>query len=396
MNAGRNRSHVPFAARTLALMLSGLLILPAAVAAQDATPSPSAALDNVLQNGVAEGLPGVALLVAQDGETVYSAAAGVASVEARVPLAPSDRFRIYSITKTFTATVVLQLVDEGVLSLDDTIGDWLYAPAVSRIPNIDQITVRQLLTHTSGIYDFADDDDSPFWADAFLSPGADWTRIWTLPEILAYADGANHAPYFAPGEGYHYANTGYLLLGMIVEKATGHPFGDELRTRILEPLALHDTFLAEGGAMPIGTVQGYQLLDGQLLNVSASNLSWIWTAGGMVSTTADLARFAQATFAGELLSPASFHEMFTFIPTANPRKGQGTGIYRIETPHGELIGMDGSGPGFDASMMRLPAADITVVVLANMAPGGALTEGIRDDAIAVMLAAVSATPIASD
>ena len=114
---------------------------------------------------------------------------GSPASNSETPLAPTDRFRIYSITKTFTAVLVLQLVDEGVLTLDDTVSQWLDDPVVGRIPNVDRITLRQLLTHTSGVYDYFD-DDSPFWQDAYFGEGADWTRVWTPQELLAYADGA--------------------------------------------------------------------------------------------------------------------------------------------------------------------------------------------------------------
>ena len=141
--------------------------------------------------------------------------------------------------------------------------------------------------------------------DAFFGPGADWSRVWTPPELLAYADGARHAPYFAPGQGVAYANTNYVLLGLLVEAATGRPFRDELRDRILGPLALDRTSLEEGAALPEDVVNGYQLREGQPVDVSAVNLTWAWAAGGVVSTVADLVRFARAVFGGELLSPAA-------------------------------------------------------------------------------------------
>ncbi len=239
--------------------------------------------DALLAAGVAGGVPGLVLRVDRGGAPLFSGAAGVASQEEQTPLRDTDRFRLYSIAKTFTATVVLQLVDEGVLSLEDTVRRWLDDPAVGRIPNTDSITLRQLLTHTSGIYDYQDGADSPFYLDAFFGPGADWARVWTPPELLAYADGARHAPYFAPGRGVAYANTNYVLLGLLVEAATGRPFRDELRDRILGPLALHHTSLEEGAALAPDVVQGYQRQEGQLVNVSAVNLTWAWAAGGLVS-----------------------------------------------------------------------------------------------------------------
>jgi D-alanyl-D-alanine carboxypeptidase len=283
--------------------------------------------------------------------------------------------------------VTLQLVDEGVLSLDDTVTKWLDEPAVTRIPNVDRVTLRQLLVHTSGIYDFADDTDSPFWEDAFLGPEADWTKVWTPQELLSYADGANHAPYFDPGQGWAYSNTNYILIGLMVEKATDHTFGAELKPRILEPLALDDTFLAEGADMPDGVVDAYQQIEGTLVSLSETNLSWAWTFGGMVSTPADLARFSRAVFAGELLSPASFKEMFTFVEADKPGKFEGMGVYKIGSPNGELVGMDGAGPGANSSMMRLPEADLTVIVFNNMAPDEGATDQLRDEAFRVVLGA---------
>lgn len=344
-------------------------------------------MDALLAGVVEGGIPGVALRVERAGELLYAGAAGVSNLERRTPMKATDRFRIYSITKTFTATVVLQLVDEGVVSLDDTVTDWLDDPAVASIPNVDRVTLRQLLTHTSGIYDFCDDTDSPFWDDAFLGPDADWAQVWTIPELLAYAAGSAHAPYFAPGEGVAYSNTGYLLLGLIVEAATGHPFSDELRGRILEPLGLRDTSLGEGADLPAGTVDGYQLLDGELVDVSAINLSWVWTAGGIVSTTADLARFERAVFDGELVSPESRKTMFVFSEDTQFRFQFGMGVIRSQTPNGSLVGMDGGSAGGSSTMQRLEGDDLTVVVLINQAPDEGATDQVRDGAVKEALGA---------
>ena len=287
-------------------------------------------LDAVLQAGLDRGLPGVALRVERGNEVVFDGAAGFASREQQTPVAPTDRFGVGSVTKTFTAILVLQLVDEEVLTLDDTVTQWLDDPVVARIPNVDRITLRQLLTHTSGIYDVFD-DDSPFWQDAYLGEGADWTRVWTPLEVLAYADGAKHAPYFAPGEGIHYSNTGYILLGLILEQATGQEYAERLHARILDPLGLADTFFASTEPVPGGKVDAYQLIDGELVNVSAIDLSSPGTAGGMVSTTRDLARFAEALFGGKLLRPATLEEMVTFIPSGRPGLEVGMGVFRQQT-----------------------------------------------------------------
>jgi CubicO group peptidase (beta-lactamase class C family) len=377
--------------RTLMLVVTGGFVSPAisplvqAVSAHSDVATLVATMDEALAAGVDQGIPGIALAIEEGSDQIYSGVAGLASIEEGIPLEASDRFRIYSITKTFTATVVYQLVDEELVALDDAVAMWLDEPAVQRIPHVERVTIRQLLNHTSGIYDFGDDDDSPFWEDAFLGAQADWTKVWTVPELLTYADPDNHAPYFAPGEGFHYSNTNYLLLGMIVEKATGSTFEDELQNRILTPLGLADTSLATGGVVPDGVVDGYQLLDGELLNVTAINLSWVWSAGGMVSTTADLLRFARATRDGELMSPASFAEMFSFVPSENPNLQFGNGLYKDVTPNGTLVGMDGGSAGFSANMMWLEEEDLTVVVLVNRAPDDGSSEALRDEAFTLAL-----------
>lgn len=383
-----DRSDINFSRRKLGLLTSSaiasLVLGPASAANQQASPV-SLDFDALLAEGIAAGIPGVAMAISRHGELLFSGAAGVSNLETGTPVQPNDRFRIYSIAKAFAAIVVLQLVDEGLLSLDDTITKWLDTDAVLAIPNVDQVTIRQLLTHTGGIYDFADDTDSPFWDDAFLGPNADWSKVWTVDELLTYAAAENHDPYFAPGEGHHYSNTDYLLLGLIIERVTGKRYGDELKRRILDPVGLKNTFLAEGADMPDGTISGYQFLDGQAVDVSVTNLSWIWSAGGMVSTTEDLLAFAEVLFSGELISKKSFAEMFTFVPTDNPRKGEGMGVYRIETVHGTLTGMDGTGAGFTSSMMRHDEASITVAILANAAPEPAVDD-LRDQVIGQLLA----------
>ena len=335
--------------------------------AQVATPvpgTPPATLDAVLQVGLDRGLPGIALRVERGDEGIFDGAAGFASRELQTPIVATDRFGVGSITKTFAAALVLQLVDEGVLTLDDTVDTWLHDSVVARIPYVDRITLRQLLNHTSGIYDYFD-GDSPFLQDAYFGEGADWARVWTPLEVLAYADGARHAPYFAPGEGVHYSNTGYVLLGLVVEQATGQGYADRLHARILGPLGLADTFYPPTEPVPGGTVDAYQLIDGELLNVSAIHLSSTGTAGGMVSTTRDLARFAEALFGGQLLRAATLEEMVSFIPSGRPGLEAGMGVFRKQTPSGAIVGNSGDGVGSAARMYQPVGTDLTLVLLSN-------------------------------
>lgn len=350
---------------------------------QAATPSPSAppaTFDAVLQAGLDRGIPGVALRVERGGVGVFDGAAGLTSLEQQTPVAPGDRFGVGSITKTFTATLVLQLVDAGVLTLDDSVSQWLGNPVVARIPHVDEVTLHQLLNHTSGIYDVFD-DDSPLWQDAYLGEGADWTRVWTSMEVLAYADGAKHAPYFAPGKGAHYSNTGYILLGLIIEEATGQGYAERLHARILDPLGLEDTFYAATEPVPGEKVDAYQQIEGKLVNVSAIDLSSPGAAGAMVSTTRDLARFAEALIGGELLRPATLAEMVTFIPSGRPNLEVGLGVFRWQMPSGALVGNSGDGIGSAGRMYRLADTDLTLVLLANTSDAetvdAVFTEAVR-------------------
>jgi D-alanyl-D-alanine carboxypeptidase len=355
--------------------------------AKEATPP--ATLDEMLEAGLERGLPGVALRVERGDEVVFDGAAGFANLEAQTPLATTDRFGVGSITKPFTAVLILQLVDEEVLTLDDTVSQWLDDPVVARIPNVDRITVRQLLNHTSGVYDYFD-DESPFYQDAYFGPGADWARVWTPLEVLAYADGARHAPYFAPGEGVHYSNTGYVLLALIVEAASGQSYAEELHARITDPLGMADTFYAATEPVPGGKVDAYQPIDGELVNVSAIDLSSLGAAGGMVSTTRDLTRFAGALFGGELLRPATLAEMLTFIPSGMPDLEVGMGVMRLQTPGGALVGHPGDGAGSGGRMYRLADADLTLVLLANSGDEEAI-DAVFAEAVRVALGSEAPT-----
>lgn len=352
-----------------------------------AAPHAYADLDTVLQSVIDAGLPGVALSVEQGGEPVYSGVAGYASVESRTPLTASHRFRLGSVAKPFTATTVLQLVDAGVLSLDDTVTRWLDDPTVLAIPNVDHITLWQLLNHTSGVYDFADENDSPLWA-TYLGETPNWSKVWTNQELLAFADGANHQPYFEPGQSWAYSNTAYVLLGMIVEQVTNNRLADEVATRIIAPLALNDTFLAEGAAIPEGTTDCYHSIGGELINTTEINLSWTWACGWTVATMADFVRFGRATLGGEMVSPTSFQHQFTFVP--DPRSiavGWGMGVWSQPSAYGQVFGMGGDGPGFTANLARLVTHDLTVAVLLNSAGTELGTGQIRDQALGAILGA---------
>lgn len=177
-----------------------------------------------------QGVPGVIVAVRRPGTGLQTRAAGLANIAAQRPARAADRFRVGSLTKTFTATIVLQLVAEGRLSLDAPIARWL--PGLLPAGNI--ITVRELLNHTSGLFDYV--NDGPQFVEQALANPA---RHWSLRTLLSFA--VDKPLWFAPGTQWRYSNTNYIVLGLLVETVTGRPFGAVLRQRVLRPLHLSAT-----------------------------------------------------------------------------------------------------------------------------------------------------------
>jgi D-alanyl-D-alanine carboxypeptidase len=331
--------------RPAARTLSTALVVAMAVGALLLTPARAGAatgpgeLRRLLHQVVAAGAPGAAARVA-DERGVIQAAVGVADLRNGRPMRPELHYRVGSVTKPFVATVVLQLVAEGRLSLQDTVQRWL--PGI--LPYGDQVTIRQLLNHTSGVPDYTLEPIVQLYTD----PQARF-RAWTPRELVALV--ANQPPDFPPGTAWSYSNTGYVLAGMIVEAATGHKLGQELSRRIFRPLGLRDTFFpvnrptiprpfARGYSLPLGQEQG-PLLDFTVLNPSVA-----WAAGALVSDLGDLEHFFRALLRGRLLPPRLLAAMTTPVPTGQPGFGYGLGLIVIETPAGRLLGHDGAIPGF--------------------------------------------------
>ena len=260
-----------------------LLCLPASAHAA----APGAKPRSALQRVVDAGSPG-GLVFARSGNRTVSAAAGRGSLRPRRAARPSDRFRAGSITKSLVATVVLQLAGEGRLGLDDPAERWL--PGL--LPAGDAITLRQLLSHTSGLAEYTSD---PRVNEPFAQDRAFRWRPRALAEIAATLP-----PTAAPGAEWSYANTNYLLLGLIVEQVTGQPLRRVLRNRILTPLRLKATSFPDGPRIGGRHLHGFIPEDGRLLDVTAYSPSSVWAAGALVSTTRDIATFYRALLGGRL------------------------------------------------------------------------------------------------
>ncbi|MCK1799149.1 beta-lactamase family protein [Streptomyces sp. XM4193] len=289
-----------------------------------------------LEQMVADGFPGAVAYV-RDGTREERAASGLGDVERRVPAAIGDRFRIASNTKAFVSTVLLQLEGEGRLSLADSVERWLPGTVVGNGYRGAEISLRQLLNHTSGVHDPT--TEAEFFAP-YLQDG-DRDRVISPREVIRRA--VEHGPDFAPGERWGYSNTNYLLAGLVIEAVTGRSAPEEIDLRIVQPLGLDGTYFPVSESSVAGRhLRGYDL-DGQ--DMTRFSTSYDWTAGAMVSTVDDLARFHRALFGGELLPERQQRALLETVrlPDA-PRYG--LGVQRIEVPC-EDGDPDGDGSGAD-------------------------------------------------
>lgn len=313
--------------------------------------------------------PGAAAaLLTPDG--AWSGAAGLAELDARRPLDPDDRFRIASITKTYVAAVVLQLVAEGAVRLDE--------PAAAQLPDVfppdkDAITVRQLLNHSSGLYDSMNDGLRELGEDreAFLASLADpdLRRRLAATILAVERDPAALVPpslwvevtmakrlYFEPGEGNRYSNTNYILLGDLVEHVTGMPLGEALGERLFEPLDLEDTFYVPGPDLPPPFAHGYVLPGGASAPVDETRVTGgIAGASSVVADADDVARFYRALLGGDVLPDRLLETMVV----------ERMGIGSIPLPCGVAYGHDGGWTGYASFARASRDGDRVVVLLLN-------------------------------
>jgi D-alanyl-D-alanine carboxypeptidase len=338
------RRPVLVAGLAAAMLLPGLVPARAAGATPAVGTGPRTAavaagnlrLQGLLDELVADGATGV-LAVVSDGRRIWRQASGVARLDPSLPLTTAARFRIGSVTKSFIATVALQLVGEGRLRLDDPVDRWL--PWL--VPGGTQIDLRMLLNHTSGLYDYTED---PVVAQRIFT---DPTRGMSPRQLVGVA--TSYPPLFPPGTAWSYSNTNYILVGLMVEAATGRTVHELVQQRITGPLRLagttfpaHDRdvrgYHAHGYRPPALTGAGY-------LDVTRFAPSLAWTAGAIVSTADDLRRFYAALLGGRLLRPAQLAQMLTTVPVV-PVFGYGLGIASQRGPCGTAWGHTGGIPGY--------------------------------------------------
>ena len=315
-------------------------------------PALVARLDRAIESTRKEtGTPGVIVGLWFPGRGRYVRTFGEADKATHAPMRTDLHMRIGSETKTFTATAVLELVDQRKLRLDDPISRYLKG-----VPDGRHITVRQMLEMRSGLFSYSADTD---FVQALLSNPK---RTFTPQQLLAYA--FKHPNVFAPGTQFQYSNTNYILLGLLVEKLGRMPLGDYLRRYVIEPSHLDGTLFPRGAEFPRPHAHGYtnQTLSGAVADTTHWNPSWGWAAGAMISDLRDLRSWAKVVATGELLSPATQAQREKFITVPGyDGAGYGLGLFRT---HG-WIGHNGSLPGYESVTMYLPQEHATMVILIN-------------------------------
>lgn len=310
-------------------------------------------LDGVVATGAS---PGVTITVDHPAFRRFSAAAGVADLATGEPIEPGHRIRAGSMLKVAVATAVLQLVERGKLSLDARLTQVLPRAITSRVAEAAAITVRMLLSHTAGVPEFSDE---AFHEAVFEDPA----RVWTTRDYLALSAAQPRA--FAPGAGWSYSNTNYILLGEIVTVVSGAPWRTTVKQRVLRRAGLDDSALPQpGNPRCHGCARGYELRGGALVDLTEVDPSMADAAGGgaLVTTSADLARFLRALLAGELFDrPSTLSLMKSFVDAPLPHEAQthyGLGLARLEFGGRELLGHIGNTAGYGGFMLLDTASGV--------------------------------------
>lgn len=376
---GRSRTAAVLALSAVVLSTLTLGATTASASTADATTAEPAAnrsaggtqLDAALGDVITAGVPGILVRIQDPHQAPRRYAAGVEDLTTRKALRPSATFRIGSVTKTFVAAVVLQLVGEGRLRLDDPVSRTL--PGL--LANGDEVTVRQLLNHTSGLPDYILNPE--------LFNGIVQNRIWQPRELLALA--STQPQLFPPGTAREYSNTNYIVAGLLIQAVTRHPLARELDRRIFTPLHLDHTSFPTGDEPLTGYyAHGYlsperiPTADGPRLDVSGYNPSHAWAAGAIVSNAEDLSTFYRTLMTGKLLSPSLLTQMTTTVPEdpTDPANtfSYGLGLERVQDTCGVNWGHPGSIYGYQDMAFWNERTGRTVVIASTMSPAPAAVE----------------------
>lgn len=318
-------------------------------------------IDEIIRSALEKhSAPGAIVGIWIENEDPYIETWGNASIDPEKPMDDACMFRIGSITKTFTGNIVLQLIDEKKLDLSDPINKY-----VEGVPNGDSISIEMLLGHTSGLFDYGADEI--FVEQMIENP----LKVWTPEELIEAS--ARNEPYFEPGTACLYANVNYIILGMAIERITGNSFEEELRERVITPVGLERTYMADTIEISEDFCMGYGLeseeTDSLIDMTQYMDPSITWTAGAMVSNLSDLKSWSDTLFDGVLITKdirkamddwKTIQGTVAYLGTALET---GLGIMKI----GDYVGHSGMFSGYSVSMFRLPSEEATLIVFLNMA-----------------------------
>jgi D-alanyl-D-alanine carboxypeptidase len=305
-------------------------------------------------------IPGMQAYIRTANGKTWSGASGTTDLGRKHALQPDHILRVGSVTKTFTAVIILKLVEEGYLNLEDPLARWY-----PDFPNAESITIRQLLNHTSGI---------PEIIPKILMKSIIPSTYWQTQKLVEIA--AGEKPLFTPGSAFSYSNANYILLGVIAEKVTGKTAVQLLHEIISDPLGLQHTFFVPYEQAPAALVPGWDRdlshFPG-MLDIGVKNTSWAtgaYTSGALISNASDLATFYENLFGGALLSPTMMKEMTAYIDAPNPgfveQTGYGLGLMQLDIDGKELVGHVGEFMGSTAIAMVSPSEKYTIVVVCDL------------------------------
>jgi D-alanyl-D-alanine carboxypeptidase len=319
----------------------------------------------ILNDMTANGVVGVTMAVMNPTTGVWIGANGKADLFTKKDMRSCNISRVGSTVKMLTATTVLKLAEEGKLDLDAKISEYLQGDVINKIENADKATVRQLLQHSSGIYNYIQNLN---FQTASLN---DFIRVWKPEDLLRYA--YNQKAYFQPGEDVQYSNTGYIMLGMLIEKIEGKPFHKSFEEKLFLPYGLSMTSFAAENPIPGGTVRGYIDIYSNLQVIESTYFSgWdYYTAdGGLISNPYDLTKFFHALMAGKIIGKNSLEQMFAWKNPKNPDPdffpiSYGLGIFKIITPAGIAYMHSGDAVGYYANMIYFPKDNSSIIYAVN-------------------------------
>jgi D-alanyl-D-alanine carboxypeptidase len=328
------------------------------------------AYQSLLDEYVAKGLPGAILLI-HDDDGLWMGAAGYADLWKSIPMSPCVVSKIASVTKMYIGVLVMQLNEQGLIDLDAKVSEYLPDDEIKKVENASEATVRQLLNHTSGIYDIITG------SDFYLSVLNDPPHNWEPEDLLEFA--RNKDAYFAPGEDCYYSNTNFLLLSMILDEVTGGPHCNLMRQNIFQPLGLSNTFYYWHDPIPEYTAQGYYDLyhDGTICNVTNYNTGSGNGYGGIYANVYDMMTFIEALLVKKtLVSQESLDQMLTFDQPLEPDtyRYTGLGIYKdfIDRPDSTeySYGHRGRDLGYSGDLDWFPKNGTTMALIVNYGTDG--------------------------